>query len=171
MWFLGRNHVAGFRTGERLESPMVDDEYGVSTGVGDDCRVSGEGDADDWQRVWHTLHGTLGNKWTFHVLRLLSDRDAGFNEMKRELDGITAKTLSQRLRELRCRGFVERHVEATTPPSTRYTLTDAGQEFVATLRELETMVGVVDCGGCGDDECAVVAPDEQKSAVVASECC
>lgn len=133
--------------------------------------VREEADAVDWQRVWHNLHRALGNKWAFHVLRLLSERDAGFNEMKRELGSVTAKTLSQRLRELRCRGFVERHVEATTPPSTRYTLTDAGRRFVATLRELESMVGVVDCGGCGADECAVVATDEQTPTVVASECC
>jgi DNA-binding HxlR family transcriptional regulator len=127
--------------------------------------------ADDWQRVWHSLHDTLGHKWAFHVLRLLAERDAGFNEMKRELDGVTAKTLSARLRELRCRGFVARHVEATTPPSTRYALTDAGRRFVATLRELETQVGVVDCDECGADECAVVAGDAEPEAIVASECC
>lgn len=137
----------------------------------DECRVTAGADSDDWQRVWHTLHGTLGNKWAFHVLRLLSEHDAGFNEMKRELDGVTAKTLSQRLRELRCGGFVERHVEATTPPSTRYTLTDAGREFVATLRELESLVGVVDCDACEEDECAVVTTGERTPAVAASNCC
>jgi DNA-binding HxlR family transcriptional regulator len=137
----------------------------------DDRSADSISDHTDWQRVWHHLHASLGNKWTFHVLRLLSERDAGFNEMKHELDGITAKTLSQRLRELRCRGFVQRHVKATTPPSTRYTLTEQGRTFVATLRELESFVDVVDCSECADDACAVVTVDDESTAVASTECC
>jgi DNA-binding HxlR family transcriptional regulator len=139
--------------------------------MSDDDRSAGStSDHTGWQRVWHHLYGSLGSKWTFHVLRLLSEGDAGFNEMKRELDGVTAKTLSQRLAELRCRGFVERHVEATTPPTTRYTLTTQGEQFVSTLRELESLVEVVECGDCGEDECAVAVGEEPDSDALAL-CC
>ncbi|SFL08511.1 transcriptional regulator, HxlR family [Halogranum rubrum] len=138
--------------------------------MSDDESAESEAVDTDWQQLWHRLHESLGRKWTFHVLRLLSERDVGFNEMKRELDGITAKTLSRRLRELRCRGFVERHVEAT-PPSTRYSLTEQGHTFVGALRELESLVTVVGCDDSRRDACAVVTRERPTTAVAAGECC
>lgn len=106
----------------------------------------------DWQRTWHAVRDVLGSKWAFHVLRALADRERGFNELKRELDGVTAKTLSERLRELRCLGFVAREVHATSPPTTTYRLTDHGTELAETLAELESLVEVVECR---DEDCAV----------------
>ncbi|WP_224332149.1 winged helix-turn-helix transcriptional regulator [Haloprofundus halobius] len=125
-------------------------------------------DAEDWQTLWHGLHETLGGKWALHVLRLLSERDAGFNEMRRELDGVTAKTLSKRLGELRCRGLVSRTVEASSPPRTRYALTPAGERFVSVLRDVESLVSVVDCG-C-DDRCGVLTVDADATAACAEQC-
>jgi DNA-binding HxlR family transcriptional regulator len=116
------------------------------------------------------VRGALGGKWAFHVLRLLSEGDRGFNEMKRELDGITAKTLSRRLAELRCHGFVDRAVRPTSPPSTRYSLTSDGRHFVSLLRELEESVSFVECSGCEDD-CTVLTVDEEVTASALAECC
>lgn len=123
----------------------------------------------DWQSVWDGLQRTLGRKWTFHVLRLLSTGDHGFNEMQRALEGPTAKTLSERLTELRCQGLVERHVEATSPPSTRYELTPAGDRFVDLLRELETEVDLVPCG-C-DQDCEVPSVDAARTRAMTGEEC
>ena len=93
-----------------------------------------------WQAKWHGLQDVLGPKWTFHLLRLLSEGPSGFNEIERELDGLTAPMLSQRLKELRCHGFVERTVAETSPPTTSYSLTDQGERVAVHLRELESMV-------------------------------
>lgn len=109
-----------------------------------------DGRTDGWQRTWHHLRDALGGKWAFHVLRALWERDHGFNELKRRLRGVTAKTLSRRLSELECAGLVDRRVEATSPPASRYSLTDDGREFVALLRRMEELVDVVDCA-CRDD--------------------
>lgn len=108
---------------------------------------------DDWRRTWHGLYDLLGGKWAFHVLRALADEERGFNDLRRDL-GTTAKVLTERLRELECRGFLVREVHATSPPTTTYRLTDAGREFAAALRDLERQVEVVDCDG---GPCAVVA--------------
>jgi len=120
-------------------------------------------DVSDWQQSWHQLREILGSKWAFHVLRLLSDRPYNFNEMQRAIDGVTATMLSRRLKELQCHGFVEKHVEPTTPPSTTYELTENGQEFVALLEEMEGMVDLADCSD--GSECAT-AGDSSKCATV-----
>jgi len=60
---------------------------------------------DDWRETWHGLHDVLGGKWAFHVLRALDEEPQGFNALGDAL-GVRPKTLSARLSELRCRGFV-----------------------------------------------------------------
>jgi DNA-binding HxlR family transcriptional regulator len=123
----------------------------------------------DWRALWDGLNQALGRKWGVHVLRLLAAESKGFNELRRALDGPTAKTLSARLTELECVGLVDRHVEATSPPSTRYELTPAGERFVGVLSELEHEVEVVECS-C-EDACEVITVDpDRTAAVIAEEC-
>ncbi|MFC6826093.1 winged helix-turn-helix transcriptional regulator [Halopelagius fulvigenes] len=134
------------------------------------------GGGEAWQRRWHELHGVLSGKWTFHVLRLLDEEDAGFNELKRRLEGTTAKTLSERLRELRRLGAVEREVRPTSPPTTTYSLTPRGRRFIALLREMESMVDIVPCDPCEGDpcegeECDVATVDERATAAALRDLC
>lgn len=126
-------------------------------------------ESGEWRPVWDGLHTTLGRKWGTHVLRQLSEAPMGFNALRRSLDGPTAKTLSARLTELRCAGLVERHVEATSPPATRYELTAGGDRFVRRLRALEREVELVECG-CQDD-CEVVSVDPERTATLTAEEC
>ena len=110
-------------------------------------------DETEWQSTWHSLREILGSKWSLHVLRLLSTRSYGFNELKREVDGMTATMLSRRLKQLACHGFVDRSVAETTPPATTYRLTPAGAAFARRLAEMEDLVDTTDCAGgdgCGD---------------------
>jgi DNA-binding HxlR family transcriptional regulator len=126
--------------------------------------------ASDWREVWDGLGDALGGKWAFHVLRALDEGPAGFNELRRRVGDVTAKTLSTRLHELRCRGFVERSVVATAPPATRYALTDAGREFVSALRALEREAEHVDCDCCpGEEDCRVVTVDAERTAAAMEE--
>lgn len=123
----------------------------------------------DWRALWHGLNKALGRKWGVHALRLLAVEPMGFNELRRRLDGPTAKTLSERLTELRCVGLIERHVEATSPPSTRYELTSAGERFVAVLGALESEVELVECG-CACD-CEMITVNAEQTAAALAECC
>lgn len=93
----------------------------------------------DWQREWHGIWAILGCKWTFHIIRLLSTEEYGFNEMKRELQGITSTMLSRRLKELEEEGIISRRVVTESPPRTEYRLTETGHELGTYLREIERL--------------------------------
>lgn len=93
----------------------------------------------EWQRTWHGLWDILGCKWTFHIIRLLSMGEHGFNEMERKIEGITSTMLSRRLKQLDREGIVSRTVESTTPPTTTYRLTETGEELGRILREIERL--------------------------------
>lgn len=110
----------------------------------------------DWQSTRHALSDLLGSKWALHVVGLLSEDAYGFNELKRELDGLTATTLSRRLAELECHGIVDRSVGATTPPTTTYRLTARGRRVADALEDLESLVDTV---ACDDDDRRCVGPD------------
>ena len=134
----------------------MNDDRGVD-GAADGCGPERDGSSaddpeTDWRRTWHAVRDVLGSKWAFHVVRALAESERGFNDLKRELRGVTAKTLSERLRELRCLGFVEKEVHATSPPTTTYRLTDPGEELAAVMADVESLVEVVECP---DGDCAV----------------
>jgi DNA-binding HxlR family transcriptional regulator len=77
-----------------------------------------------------TVIEVLANKWTLYVLGALRHNDGPmrFNELRRLLDGITQKMLTQTLRALERDGLVRRTVYPTVPPRVEYGLTDLGVE-------------------------------------------
>jgi DNA-binding HxlR family transcriptional regulator len=127
-------------------------------------------ETEGWQEKWHGLQDVLGPKWTLHVLRLLAEESRGFNAIRTELDGLTAPMLSQRLKELRCHGLVERTVRDTTPPSTSYSLTEAGAQVAAHLRELESLVELHDRTGGDHAECCSDSWDHCRNEALSDGC-
>ncbi|MEU3184823.1 helix-turn-helix domain-containing protein [Streptomyces sp. NPDC006923] len=77
-----------------------------------------------------TILDVLGNKWVLYVLGLLErhDRPLRFNELRRTIEGVTQKSLTQTLRTLERDGLVDRKVYATVPPRVEYRLTHLGRE-------------------------------------------
>jgi DNA-binding HxlR family transcriptional regulator len=75
-----------------------------------------------------TVLEVLANKWALYVLGALRryDRPMRFNELRRILDGITQKMLTQTLRTLERNGLVSRRVYPTVPPRVEYGLTELG---------------------------------------------
>ncbi len=78
----------------------------------------------------------LSNKWACLVLGSLSTGPRRFGALRRHLDGITQKMLTQTLRELERAGLVDRRVFPTAPPQVEYSLTPLGED-------LETLMGAV----------------------------
>lgn len=74
----------------------------------------------------------LANKWTMLVIGALAAGPMRFGELRRRLDGITQKMLSQTLRALERDGLVSRTVYPTIPPRVEYAHTDLGRN-VGTL--------------------------------------
>ena len=72
----------------------------------------------------------LGGTWTPNVIWYLREGPRRFNELRGDLHGISAKTLSARLKKLEADGVVTRTVRPTSPPTVEYALTDLGAELV-----------------------------------------
>jgi DNA-binding HxlR family transcriptional regulator len=72
----------------------------------------------------------LSGAWAAHVIWHLSHMPRRFGELRRDIPAISARVLSQRLRELEAKKVVSRAVIPTTPPSVEYALTDLGRRLV-----------------------------------------
>ncbi|WP_425551034.1 winged helix-turn-helix transcriptional regulator [Actinoallomurus oryzae] len=77
-----------------------------------------------------TVLGVLANKWSLYVLGLLrqQERPLRFTELRRHIEGVTQKSLTQALRNLERDGLISRTVYPTIPPRVEYALTDLGRE-------------------------------------------
>jgi DNA-binding HxlR family transcriptional regulator len=79
----------------------------------------------------------IGDRWTLLVLSALQDRTLRFQELRRAVDGVSQKMLTQTLRALERDGLVRREVYAAIPPRVEYSLTQLGgtlSELVAGIR-------------------------------------
>lgn len=82
-----------------------------------------------WCPVTTTMN-LIGNKWHPVIIhRLLNVGPLGFNELKREVDGISSKVLSDSLDDLESKGFVDRTVVTEKPVRVEYALTDLGHSL------------------------------------------
>ncbi|MES4615378.1 MAG: winged helix-turn-helix transcriptional regulator [Ewingella sp.] len=65
----------------------------------------------------------ITNKWSILILTVLCTQPTRFNELRRRLEGITHKALSDALKRLERNGLVNRKVLPTSPVSVEYSLT------------------------------------------------
>ncbi|SEJ55659.1 transcriptional regulator, HxlR family [Dyadobacter sp. SG02] len=65
----------------------------------------------------------IGGKWRLRIIIALSEGHKRFNEIQRAIDGISARVLSNELKELEINGFVTRKVYTDFPVSIEYELT------------------------------------------------
>lgn len=68
----------------------------------------------------------LGDRWTLLIIHELLIGETNFNDIKLKLPGLSANTLSSRLKELEQAGLVQAELYAAHPPRYRYTLTEKG---------------------------------------------
>jgi DNA-binding HxlR family transcriptional regulator len=71
----------------------------------------------------------INGKWKGKVLKYLNERTYRFNELHRELDGISQKMLSKVLSELEKDGIVLKKVYPIIPPKVEYSLTEQGKKL------------------------------------------
>ncbi len=84
----------------------------------------------------HELLDLAGARWTVDVLAVLRSGRLRFNEIAREVSGISQKQLTLTLRSLQRDGFASRVAFATIPPRVEYELTELGINFAETVRPL-----------------------------------
>jgi DNA-binding HxlR family transcriptional regulator len=75
----------------------------------------------------------IGDKWTMLVIVLLGRRPYRFNELHRDIEGISQRMLTRTLRTLENDGIVRRTVFPTVPPSVEYAITTLGESLLVPL--------------------------------------
>jgi DNA-binding HxlR family transcriptional regulator len=78
----------------------------------------------------------LADKWAVLVLNRLSTEPVRFNQLRRDIEGVSQKVLTQTLRNLERDGLISRQVFPTVPVTVEYSLTPLGQTLTKTVAAL-----------------------------------
>lgn len=79
----------------------------------------------------------LAERWILLIIGVLRDGEPKrFSELKRQVQGISQKVLSQKLKQLERDGLISREVFATMPITVKYQLTDLGLGFAQTVEQV-----------------------------------
>ena len=76
-----------------------------------------------------TTVGLIGSKWKLLILRNLLMRSWRFNELRKDLDGISQKVLTDSLRQMEADGILTRTVYPEVPPRVEYALSELGESM------------------------------------------
>nr|WP_307401648.1 helix-turn-helix domain-containing protein [Paenibacillus anaericanus] len=79
----------------------------------------------------------ISNKWTALVLYSLENGTIRYGEIKRRIEGISQKMLTQTLKQLERDGLVSRKVTPSVPPIVEYTLTPLGETLIPYMKMLK----------------------------------
>ena len=71
----------------------------------------------------------IGDKWTVLTVKVLAGGPMRYTELRRSLEGISQKMLTQTLQALERQGIVERKVHPVVPPRVEYFLTPLGRSL------------------------------------------
>lgn len=79
----------------------------------------------------------IGSKWKLLILRNLLSRPWRFNELKRDLEGISQKVLTDSLRSMEEDGIITRTVYPEVPPRVEYALSELGESMRPIIYAME----------------------------------
>ncbi len=71
----------------------------------------------------------IADKWTVLIIRRLAAGTLRFSQLRRSVDGISQKVLTNILRSLERDGIVTRRIYASVPPKVEYSLTNLGRSL------------------------------------------
>ena len=80
-----------------------------------------------------TTFKIIGKRWTVLVIREILRGNTQFNRFMENIDGISPKVLTERLRELERLGIVRRRIVSEYPVRVEYSLTNLGKGFEPVL--------------------------------------
>jgi DNA-binding HxlR family transcriptional regulator len=82
----------------------------------------------------------LARPWTMHILWALSTNGpTRFGVLRRQIEGISSRVLTERLRLLEQKGFIYRDYEPSIPPSVTYGITKRMKDIQKVLGELDQL--------------------------------
>jgi DNA-binding HxlR family transcriptional regulator len=80
----------------------------------------------------------IDGKWKCVILNALLSGTVRFNELRRQMPGVTPRMLAAQLRELEMDGLVVRKVYAQVPPKVEYSLSDLGRSLEPIINSLKS---------------------------------
>jgi len=78
----------------------------------------------------------LNGKWKIALILSLIQSSKRFNEIKKEIEGISSKILAKELKDLELNDFIKRTVHPTTPVTIIYEATDYSRTLKSVIHEL-----------------------------------
>lgn len=118
----------GYMSTQRTSSPDLDDPTLEADVFARNCTS---------RPVLHNV----ASRWGILALVALREGSYRFSALRRRVDGVSERMLSQTLQSLERDGMVHREVYETIPPRVEYTLTEVGAEVAA---QLEALIQVVE---------------------------
>lgn len=79
----------------------------------------------------------IGSKWKLLIMRNLLQRPWRFNELKKDLEGISQKVLTDSLRSMEADGIITRTVYPEVSPRVEYALSDLGESMRPIMDAME----------------------------------
>ena len=79
----------------------------------------------------------IGSKWKLLIMRNLLQRPWRFNELKKDLEGISQNVLTDSLRSMEADGIITRTVYPEVPPRVEYALSDLGESMRPIMDAME----------------------------------
>ena len=83
-----------------------------------------------------TTLSLISNRWKVLILRELFLGTRRFGELKKALNGISQKVLTENLKDMAEQGLISRRVYAEVPPRVEYSLTPLGESLRPVLRAM-----------------------------------
>lgn len=84
-----------------------------------------------------TTVAMIGSKWKLLIMRNLLVRPWRFNELQKNLEGISQKVLTDSLRSMETDGIIIRTVYAEVPPRVEYSLSELGESMRPVIDAME----------------------------------
>lgn len=90
----------------------------------------------DGRRAIAAAAEIVGHKWTALILHELADGPRRFRDLERSCDGISTRTLAERLKDLEHADVVLRRSYPESPPRVEYELTSKGEALLPIVAEM-----------------------------------
>ena len=84
-----------------------------------------------------TTVALIGSKWKLLIIRNLLSRPWRFNELKKDLEGISQQVLTDSLRSMEADGIITRTVYPEVPPRVEYALSELGESMRPIMNAME----------------------------------
>ena len=84
-----------------------------------------------------TTVNLIGSKWKLLIMRNLLARPWRFNELQKNLEGISQKVLTDSLRSMEADGIITRTVFPEVPPRVEYALSELGESMRPIIKSME----------------------------------